>query len=133
MRARSMALAVVAAVLSACATTVPPAVPISDINALVGTYSGTVRESSDFNHTARLVVSPGGSFELLAGDPDGYRVSGVMIGVPDGTVIYRYDESWKLSKIHTGRATVHEGDGRRVLVMTHDDGSSTTTVSKSLP
>jgi len=133
MRARSVAVAVLSVVLSACATTVPPQVLVSDVNALVGTYSGTVHESRDFNHTARLVVSPGGSFELLAGDPEGYRVTGVMMTVPDGTLIYRYDESWKRSKIFTGRGTVHEGDGQRMIVLTHDDGSTTTTASKNLP
>ena len=133
MNARSVALAVLAAVLSACATTVPPKVLVSDVNTLVGSYSGTVHESRDFNHTARLLVSPGGSFELLAGDPDGFRVTGVMMTAPDGTLIYRYDDSWKRSKISTGHGTVHEGDGQRAIVLTHDDGSTTTTVSRSLP
>jgi hypothetical protein len=129
-----MAVAVLAAaVLSACTTAVPPQVRVGDVNALVGSYSGKVRESRDFDHTARLVISPGGSFELFAGDPDGYRVTGAMVIAPDGTLVYRYDDSWKRSKIFTGRGTVHEGDGQRVIVLTHDDGSHATTVSKSLP
>jgi hypothetical protein len=56
-----------------------------------------------------------------------------MVTAPDGTLVYRYDESWNRSKAFTGRGTVHEGDGQRVIVLTHDDGTHATTVSKSLP
>jgi hypothetical protein len=133
MRPGRIALALVALGLSACATTLPPVVRVTDLTTLAGTYSGRLKEVSQLSRSTRLVVQPNGNFELTASEPRGFRTLGVMALEPDGTFKYLYDESKGERKVLSGRGVVHEGDGRRVLVMTHDDGLQTMTVSRSLP
>src|SRR5215813_10658824 len=133
MRPGRIALALVALGLAACATTLPPVVRVTDLTTLAGTYSGRLKEVSQLSRSTRLVVQPNGNFELTASEPRGFRTLGVMALEPDGTFKYLYDESKGEGKVLSGRGVVHEGDGRRVLVMTHDDGLQTMTVSRSLP
>jgi hypothetical protein len=133
MSARRIGIALFALGLAACATALPPAVRVGDISALAGTYSGRLKEVSQLSRSARLVVQPNGNFELTASEPRGFRTLGVMVLEPDGTLKYLYNESKGEGKVLSGKGVVHEGDGRRVLVMTHDDGLSTMTVSRSLP
>lgn len=133
MRARGVAIALGALALAACATALPPAVKVTDLKTLAGTYSGTLKEVSQFDRAARLVLEPGGRFELTASDPSGFRTLGLMVLEPDGTLTYRYDELRGRGLMFTGKGVVHEGDGQRAIVLTQDDGTTTTTVSKSLP
>ena len=133
MSARGIAIALAALGLAACATTLPPTVKVNDISALAGTYSGRLKEVSQLSRSTRLVVQPNGNFELTASEPRGFRTLGVMVLESDGTFKYLYDESKGEGKVLSGKGVVHEGDGRRVLVMTHDDGLQTMTVSRSLP
>ena len=133
MRVRRIAIALVALGLTACATALPPAVKVTDLTALAGTYSGRLKEVSQLSRSARLVVQPNGNFELTASEPRGFRTLGVMVLEPDGTFKYLYNESKGEGKVLSGKGVVHEGDGRRVLVLTHDDGLQTMTVSRSLP
>jgi len=133
MSARRIAIALVALGLAACATALPPAVRVTDISALAGTYSGRLKEVSQLSRSTRLVVQPDGRFELTASEPRGFRTLGVMTLEPDGTFRYAYDESKGAGVVLRGKGVVHEGDGRRALVMTHDDGLQTMTVSRSLP
>jgi hypothetical protein len=133
MRPGRIAIALVALGLAACATTLPPVVRVTDLTTLAGTYSGRLKEVSQLSRSTRLVVQPNGNFELTASEPRGFRTLGVMALEPDGTFKYLYDESKGEGKVLSGRGVVHEGDGRRVLVMTHDDGLQTMTVSRSLP
>lgn len=133
MRARSIGIALAALTMVACATALPPAVPVSNLASLAGTYSGTMEEKGHLQRSTRLVLRPDGRFELTASDPDGFRTLGVMTLGPDGTLRYRYDELKGRGEILTGRATVHEGDGQRAIALSHDDGSTTNTVWKPLP
>jgi len=133
MSARGIAVALFALGLAACATTLPPSVRVADISALAGTYSGRLKEVSQLSRSTRLVVQPNGNFELTASEPRGFRTLGVMVLEPDGTFKYLYNESKGEGKVLSGKGVVHEGDGRRVLVLTHDDGLQTMTVSRSLP
>jgi len=133
MSARGIAVALFALGLAACATTLPPAVRVADISALAGTYSGRLKEVSQLSRSTRLLVQPNGNFELTASEPRGFRTLGVMVLEPDGTFKYLYNESKGEGKVLSGKGVVHEGDGRRVLVLTHDDGLQTMTVSRSLP
>ena len=133
MRALRIVTALLALGLAACATTLPPAVRVTDISTLAGTYSGHLKEVSQISRSTRLVVQPDGRFELTASEPRGFRTLGVITLEPDGTFRYAYDESKGAGVVLRGKGVVHEGDGRRTLVMTHDDGLSTMTVSRSLP
>ena len=52
---------------------------------------------------------------------------------PDRTLTYRYDGLRGHGIVFTGKAAVHEGDGPRAIVLTQDDGATTTTAYKRLP
>ena len=131
MQARRVPIALLALVLAACATALPPSVKVTDIRTLAGTYSGTTKEDSELDRSTRFVLEPDGKFELVASDPRGFRVLGEMRLDPDGTLYYEYGEQRGSGLVAKGKAVVHEGDGQRVIVLTKNDGTMTTRVSKS--
>ena len=131
---RQIALGLLALTVAACSTALPPnRVPATDLRTLAGTYSGTMNEASELNRSVRFVLQPDGVFELVVGDPKGFRTGGTMAVVPDGSLTYRYNEMLGQGIVATGNGVVYEGDGRRAIVLTQSDGSTVTTVSRSLP
>ena len=92
MRARHGAIALLLLVVTACATSTPPSVRVTDIRTLAGQYSGSLKEDGELSRSAVLIVEPDGKFELRASDPRGFRTGGEMILEPDGTLTYTYDE-----------------------------------------
>ena len=116
-----------------CSTLPPNRVAVSDFRSLAGTYRGTINEASELNRSVRLVLEPSGSFELVVGDPKGFRTVGQMALVSDGSLTYQYNEMLGQGRVATGQGWVHEGDGRRAIVLTSSDGKAKTTVSKPLP
>ena len=92
-----------------------------------------MNEASELNRSVRLVLEPNGSFELAVGDPKGFRTTGQMALVSDGSLAYQYNEMLGQGRIATGQGWVYEGDGRRAIVLQRSDGSTNTTVSKTLP
>ena len=106
---------------------------VSDFRSLAGTYRGTINEASELNRSVRLVLEPSGAFELVVGDPKGFRTVGQMALVSDGSLTYQYNEMMGQGRVATGQGWVYEGDGRRAIVLTRTDGSTKTTVSKPLP
>jgi len=134
MRMRQLAFGLIALTVAACAPTVPPnRVAVSDFRGLAGTYTGTMNEASELNRSVRLVLEPNGSFELVVGDPKGFRTLGQMALVSDGSLTYQYNEMLGQGRVATGQGWVHEGGGRRAIVLQRSDGSTKTTVSRSLP
>jgi len=131
---RTAALAVTMLLLSACASApLPPTVVVKDISVLAGTYTGTVQETNEMDRSARLVLEPDGIFELAASDPKGFRTLGQVVRQPDGMLRYGYKELRASSDfVYKGTGSVHEGDGRRVLVFVSHDGNVTVTVERSL-
>jgi hypothetical protein len=133
MRVRHLALGVIVMAVAACAPAVPPnRVAVSDFRSLAGTYTGTMNEASELNRSVRLVLEPNGSFELVVGDPKGFRTTGQMALVSDGSLAYQYNEMLGQGRVATGQGWVHEGDGRQAIVLTRSDGSTKTTVSRRL-
>jgi len=131
---RRIALAVLALMLAACATSVPGTrVQVTDLKTLAGSYSGTMNEASELNRSVNLVLTPDGTFQMDVGDPKGFRTAGKMTLQPDGTLAYEYNEMKGQGLVATGTAVVSEGDGRRGIVLTQKDGQITTSVSRSLP
>ncbi len=131
---RYLALGVIAMTVAACAPTVPPnRVAASDFQSLAGTYTGVMNEASELNREVRLVLHPDGSFELSVGDPKGFRTNGQMALVSDGSLVYQYNEMLGQNRVASGQGWVHEGDGRRAIVLTQSDGSTKTTVARRLP
>jgi hypothetical protein len=126
MRAFRLGIVVAMLGLTACETTTPPGTRITDIKMLAGTYTGQIEETGVVNRPARIAMFPDGAFEITVEEPGGFRFNGHAIVNDDGGLTYRYDRG-------KGRATIHEGDGRRVIVFTREDDRETITVSKSLP
>ena len=133
MRARHGAIALLLLVVTACATSTPPSVRVTDIRTLAGQYSGSLKEDGELSRSAVLIVQTDGKFELRASDPRCFRTGEEIILEPDGTLTYTYDEMRGQGRVAQGRGTVHEGDGECVIVLTKNDGTMTTRVAKSLP
>lgn len=121
-----LALVLIALFVAACATTLPPMVKVSDVRTLAGTYEGMMEEKGLTARPVRFVLNPDGSFEITVGYPSGFRTNGQLTVTGDGTLAYEYDKL-------VGTGTVHEGEGRRVLVFTQTKGQTTFSVNKSLP
>jgi hypothetical protein len=126
MKRHWIAIMLVALFVAACATALPPMVKVSDVRNIAGTYEGRMEEKGLTSRPVRFVLNPDGSFDITVGYPSGFRTNGLLTVVPDGTLAYEYDKL-------VGRGTVHEGEGRRVLVFTQTKGETTFSVSKSLP
>ncbi len=134
MRIRQVAFGLIAMTVAACAPTLPPnRVAVNDFRSLAGTYTGTMNEASELNRSARLTLEPNGQFELSVGDPKGFRTTGQMALVSDGSLTYQYNEMVGQGKVATGQGWIYEGDGRRAIVLTSSNGQAKTTVAKRLP
>jgi outer membrane lipoprotein-sorting protein len=134
MKMRQLAFGLIAMTVAACAPTLPPnRVAVSDFQSLAGTYTGTMNEASELNRSVNLVLTPDGTFQMDVGDPKGFRTVGTMALVSDGSLTYQYNEMMGQGKVATGQGWVYEGDGRRAIVLQRGDGSTKTTVSKTLP
>src|SRR5262245_26843274 len=120
-RSLRVLIAAMALGVGACATPLPPRVGVADMRALVGSYSGSMKEYGTTPRPAAVTIKPDNSFEITTGGPEGFRTSGVIATTADGNLAWQTGQA-------KGRATVYEGDGRRVIVFERDDGSSTTTV-----
>jgi len=132
-RPRRAWIGLIALVFYGCASALPPAVRVGDVRALAGQYSGTLKEDGEHDRSAVLVVQPDGQFELRASDPGGFRTVGALAVAPDGTLVFEWNEMRGRGLVAKGTGTVHEGDGRRAIVLTKADGTLTTRVEKSLP
>jgi hypothetical protein len=134
MKIRWFALPFVAVMLTACAQSLPPTrMAVVNLAGLAGTYTGTMNEASELNRSVRLVLQPDGTFELVVGDPKGFRTGGTMALMSDGTLRYQYNEMRGQGIVARGTGVVYEGDGRRAIVLEQSDGSTKTTVARGLP
>jgi hypothetical protein len=132
-RARHGAIALLLLVVTACATSTPPSVRVTDIRTLAGQYSGSLKEDGELSRSAVLIIETNGKFEVRASDPRGFRTNGELILETDGTLTYTYGEMRGQGRVAQGKGVVYEGDGQRVIVLTKTDGTMTTRVAKSLP
>lgn len=116
---RTFGLMGIAATLFACAT-LPPAQPARDLKAIAGKWEGTLYVRSGGQFPSTTTIDGDGNIETIvpALSNPGPRFVG-KVRVDNG--VYR----WKSETTgRTGTYTLHEGDGRRVLVSRADDGSS---------
>lgn len=120
-----LAIVVFALALTACTIPLPPAAVVMDIGALVGTYSGSLKEYGKTPRPAEITVMPDGSFEITTGGPDGFRNTGLIGVTSSGTLFYQTGDS-------KGTGVVYQGDGRRIIVLTSTDRSVVTTVERPL-
>ena len=99
--------AVVALALTACVISLPPAAVVTDLGAVVGTYSGSLKEYGKTPRPANLTVRPDGSFELTTGGPDGFRTTG-FIGLASDADVHLVVFDQALVECDVGAA--HDGD-----------------------
>jgi hypothetical protein len=135
MRIRKLLIALVALAVVSCASApAPPAVRVTNVATLAGSYSGTTRTVGMGSRATRMTVYPTGDFEIAVADPEGFRRLGTIVVADSGGARYHYDEVKNIGKLEwQGDVAVHEGDGRRVLVLRRDGGDMTTTVSSTVP
>jgi hypothetical protein len=109
-----------AAILVGCAT-LPPAKPATDVGAIAGKWEGTLTTRAGARFTYTMTIAKDGKWETIVpgmSNPGPRFVGTVTV---DGGK-YR----WKSETTgRTGIYSLHEGDGRRVLVSQADDGTST--------
>jgi hypothetical protein len=114
----SLLVSLVASSLMACAT-LPPAQPARDVKNIAGKWEGSLTSRSG-NLPITLTIKEDGTWESIvpALSNPGPRFEGT-VAVADGKF------RWKsITSGRTGTYTLHEGDGKRVLVTSADDGSS---------
>lgn len=110
--------------LAGCATatspaketaTLPPAKAIQDVKSIAGTWAGTLvtpRTSTSY----RLTIHEDGSWDAVApGIPPG-KFNGIMRVSGDKALFRSYTTG------RTGTMTLHEAEGKRVLVLSTEDG-----------
>jgi hypothetical protein len=121
---------VVATMLMAACASLPPAKPVTGLAQIVGKWrgSGLTRGGARFA-IENMTIRPDGTWELTvptASNP-GPRFVGT-VRLVDGKLRSHSETSGRDSTW-----TLHEGEGRRVLRIANDDGSSTGEVAPAAP
>lgn len=104
----------VAAVVMACAS-LPPAKPVTNVNQIAGKWQGTLSNSQG-THPAATTINPDGTFSSVIGS----QTFTGKITVAEAKLRSRGDQTG-----NTGTWSLHEGEGKRVLVYKADDGRTT--------
>ena len=116
----SGAVLLLAAILTGCATSLPPAQPATSIDSIVGTWEGSLTDrQGEPLYPATLVIRKDGTYQSTVPALKGSPFSGTIV-IENGK--FRWTESKSGSK---GEFVLHEGDGKRVLTRTGKGGDST--------
>ncbi len=109
-----------AAILTSCASSLPPAQPATSLDSIAGKWEGSITTSQgEPLYTATLVIRKDGTYESTVPALKGSPFTGTIV-ILDGK--FRWSESTTGSK---GEFVLHEGDGKRVLTRTGDGKDST--------
>ena len=82
MRVRRGAIALLLLVASACATSTPPSVRVTDIRTLAGHYSGSLKEDGELSRSAVLIVQTDGQRVIVLTKTDGTMTTRVAKSLP---------------------------------------------------
>ena len=105
---RSVILCLIAAFISACAT-LPPRAQTQDLKSIAGKWEGYM-DTPKGRMTGTDNIREDGTDEWTTGNET-------------GTITFTVDNGvlrWKSTSGRTGTATLHEGDGKRVMIWTID-------------
>ncbi len=103
-------------VLAACAT-LPPAQSIQNLKSITGTWWGTGSGPAGGIFPLTMVIKEDGSY--VATTPEAVMKGTGKVWVSDGKIRFDSDPSGI-----GGTMTLHEGDGKRVLLGFRDDGTT---------
>lgn len=118
--ARSLAAVLTLTVLGACAS-LPPAKSATDLKAIAGKWEGTIQLRQGSYPFTSTIREDGTTETIIPGATNpGPRFVG-RVTVENGRYRWKSETTGR-----TGIYTLHEGDGRRVLVGRADDGGSAT-------
>ena len=116
----SGAVLLLAAILTGCASSMPPAQPATNLESIVGKWEGFITTpQGEPLHTDTLVIRKDGTYESVVPALKESPFNGIIV-IQDGK--FRWTESKTGSK---GEFVLHEGDGKRVLTRTGDGKDST--------
>ena len=116
----SGAVLLLAAILTGCASSLPPAQPATSLESIAGKWEGsTTTPQGEPLYSATLVIRKDGTYESSVPTLKGSPFKGTIV-IQDGK--FRWTESSTGSK---GEFVLHEGDGKRVLTRTGDGQDST--------
>lgn len=107
---RSVLISAAVLVLAACAS-LPPAAPRQDLASVAGKWEGRGNSPSGPFYFV-LTVAPDGAWQGQSGD----RTFVGNTTLVDGKLQYKSETTGR-----TGTWTLHEGNGRRVLLVAQDD------------
>jgi hypothetical protein len=102
----------IAVVTAACASSLPPAKSVTDVGQIAGTWAGTGYGPGWPVPVAQAFNPDGSYFAVL---PNGTFTGKVTVS--DGKLRGKSDQTG-----NTYTYTLHEGEGRRVLIWKSDDG-----------
>ncbi len=97
-----------------CIAPLPPAQSARDLSAIAGKWQGSMTSMSGKTFFATKTISADGRYKL---DAPGLGVFTGSIAVVDGKYRSKSDSDGRMFT-----ETLHEGDGKRVLVSRSDDG-----------
>ncbi len=103
-------------VLAACAT-LPPAQSVQNLKSITGTWWGTGSGPAGGIFPLTMVIKEDGSY--VATTPEAVMKGTGKVWVSDGKIRFDSDPSGI-----GGTMTLHEGDGKRILIGLRDDGLS---------
>ena len=115
-----LAWASIAVVTAACAS-LPPAMSVTNVGQIAGKWTGTGYGPAG-SVPVTQTINPDGSYSAVL--PNGTFTG--KITVSDGKLRGKSDQTG-----NTGTYTLHEGEGRRVLVYKGDDGRGSSELTPS--
>ncbi len=116
----SAAILLLAAILTSCASSSPPAQPATSLQSIVGTWEGTITSTQGESvFKATLVIREDGTYDSTVPSIKGSPFHGTIV-IQDGK--FRWSEPTTGAK---GDLVLHEGDGKRVLTRTGQGFDST--------
>ncbi len=116
----SGAVLLLAAILTGCASSLPPAQPATSLESIVGTWEGSITDrQGEPLYPDTLVIRKDGTYESIVPALKGSPFTGTVV-ILNGK--FQWTESKTGSK---GEFVLHEGDGKRVLIRTGQGVDST--------
>ena len=116
----SGAVLLLAAILTGCASSLPPAQSATSIESIVGKWEGSLTDpQGEPLYADTLVIRKDGTYESIVPALKGSPFTGTVV-IQNGK--FQWTESKTGSK---GEFVLHEGDGKRVLTRTGQGSDST--------